>query len=102
MSGKRRKAEQARWLLAWALKSESKERLRAMVELARSEGGVAAAHGAFDRRPWLLNCPNGTVDLRDGSVRPHRREDLLTQLCPTEYLKDAEAPRWKAFVRQVL
>jgi putative DNA primase/helicase len=102
MSGRRRKAEQARRLLSWALKSESKERLRAMVELARSEEGVAAAPAAFDRHPWLLNCPNGTIDLRDGSLRPHRREDLLTQLCPTEYRPEAPAPRWEAFVRQVL
>ena len=36
---------------------------------------------ALDRDPWPLNCPNGTLDLRTGELRPHRREDYLTKLC---------------------
>ena len=34
----------------------------------------------LDRDGWLLNCVNGTVDLRTGKLRPHRREDYLTRL----------------------
>ena len=36
----------------------------------------------FDADPWLLNAPNGTLDLRTGELRPHRREDYITKLVP--------------------
>lgn len=45
---------------------------------------------------------NGTVDLRTGELRPHRREDLITRLAPVEYDPDAEAPLWEAFLRRIM
>jgi putative DNA primase/helicase len=56
----------------------------------------------FDRQPFLLNCVNGTVDLTTGELREHRREDLLTQLCPTRYDPGAKCPRFRQFLREVL
>ncbi|MDZ4689518.1 MAG: phage/plasmid primase, P4 family [Planctomycetaceae bacterium] len=46
---------------------------------------------------WLLNCPNGTIDLRTGKLRPHRQEDLLTTLCPTPFNADATSYEWDKF-----
>ena len=34
----------------------------------------------LDADPWLFNCGNGTIDLRDGTLREHRRENLLTRM----------------------
>jgi len=39
----------------------------------------------WDADPWLLNCLNGTIDLRTGQLREHRCEDMLTKLAPVEY-----------------
>ncbi len=72
-------------MAAWAKASEGAARLRAMVELASTEPGVVARAEAFDADPWLLNCANGTLDLRTGALRPHRREDMLTKLAPVNY-----------------
>lgn len=47
---------------------------------------------------WLIPCPNGTVDLRTGELRPHRKEDLLTTLCPTEFHPDAQSYNWDRFL----
>lgn len=85
-----------------ALRSESTSRIEAMISLARSEPGIAVAPDAFDSDLWLLNCQNGTVDLRTGERREHRREDMLTKLAGADYDSDAEAPRFAAFMREVL
>src|SRR5262249_51176576 len=44
---------------------------------------------------------NGTLDLRTGELRPHRREDLLTKLCAVEYDPRARAPAWERFLAEV-
>jgi putative DNA primase/helicase len=80
--------------------SESETRIRAMVELAKSE--VPASPDQFDAEPWLLNTSNGTIDLRTGEQREHRREDLITKLAAVEYDPDAAAPAWTAFLKRVL
>jgi putative DNA primase/helicase len=45
-----------------------------------------------------LNVENGTIDLRTGELRPHRREDLITRLAPVAYDPRAEAPAFRAFL----
>jgi putative DNA primase/helicase len=86
---------------AWALKSESAPRLKAMVELAQSEPGIPILHEQLDRDRWLFNCPNGTIDLRTGKLREHRREDLITKLCPTEFHPNAPCPAWERFLESI-
>jgi putative DNA primase/helicase len=77
--------------------------IRRMLAAARSEPAVCVRQGrdVFDLHPHLLNCANGTVDLRTGEPRPHRREDHITQLCPTRF--DPAAPRdgYLAFLGKV-
>src|SRR5690606_14239475 len=43
---------------------------------------------------------NGTLDLRTGILREHRREDLITKLAPLAYNreKNQKASKWKEFV----
>jgi len=88
-------------LTKWGLTSESAPKIRAMVELAQSEPQIAAKLEDFDRDPMLLNCTNGTLDLRTGELRPHRREDLITQVAGTAYDPSAECPQWLAFLSRI-
>ncbi|MCX7048162.1 MAG: phage/plasmid primase, P4 family [Candidatus Sumerlaeota bacterium] len=71
--------EQAGALASWATRSESRERLRAMVDVGASLEGLVASATRFDIDPFLLNTPSGTVDLRTGTLRAHRREDYITR-----------------------
>jgi len=87
-------------LVKHALKTESAGRLQAMVRLGACLLGEES--GAFDQRPWLLNCRNGTVDLRTGELGPHRRSDLLTKLVPVDFDPISACPRWEAFLLQVM
>lgn len=89
-------------VLAWARASQSRARLEAMVALAQSEPTIPARTDAFDAHDWLLNCRNGTLDLKDGALRPHRREDLLTRLVDVEYDAAAACPTWEQFLDRVM
>lgn len=85
-------------LFAHAIKSESRDRQAAMVEVSKAQPGVAVAADALDTDPWVLNVLNGTLDLRTGKLRPHRREDLLTKLVPVNYHEGLRDARLDAFL----
>jgi putative DNA primase/helicase len=80
----------------WAFKSESSERLAAMLRVAECEKGVPILPNELNRDPWLFNCSNGTIDLRTGELRQHSRRDFITQLCPVEFDPGAQCPLWQA------
>lgn len=85
-------------LTKWAIASESEPRLRAMVKLAETELAVLVEPAQLDADPWLFNAANGTIDLRSGELREHRRGDLLTRIAPAVYQPDARHELWDAFV----
>lgn len=55
----------------------------------------------FDSKDYLLNCPNGTLDMRIGQFREHRSEDYITQLAGVSYDPAATSPRWEQFMREI-
>ena len=83
----------------FAVATSGHGKLSAMLKLAAAD--VSVAVDDLDANPWLLNCPNGTLDLRTGELRPHRREDNLTKLCPTNYTPDAGSYCWDGFLEGV-
>ncbi len=86
----------------WAKKSEGDPRMSAILSIARSEPGIPVLPDALDRDPMLLNCKNGTLDLRTGELRPHRREDLITKCVSVEYDPTAECRVWLAFLDKIM
>ena len=55
----------------------------------------------FDQKPHLLAVRNGTIDLRDGTLRQHQREDYITNMLDIDYDPEATCPRWEQFIREV-
>src|SRR5262249_23614527 len=51
-----------------------------VVSLARTDRKLAATPEQWDAKPFLLNTPGGTVDLRTGNLRPCEPADYLTQV----------------------
>ncbi len=84
-----------------AAKCESEGKLNAMLAMAQSEPGIPVLPDDLDRDPWLLNVRNGTLDLKTGQLRPHRREDLITKCLPVAYDPQAQCPRWCAFLDRI-
>jgi len=89
-------------LLKHALVSEGARAIRNMIDLARSERGIAVPPDVFDRDPFLLNVANGTLDLRTGALRPHQRADGITKLAPIVYDPAAACPTFDDFLVRIL
>lgn len=89
-------------LIGHAIKSEAIGKLKAMVLLSESHEDLALTADVFDQDPWLLNCQNGTVDLKTGKIRPHDPQDLITQIIPVGLDPTAGCARWVRFVEEVL
>ncbi len=85
-----------------AMYSESRPRINAMIELAKSEGGVQIHAADLDADHWLFNVQNGTVDLRTGVLRPHDCADLITHVSRITYDKDAQAHLWESFIADIM
>lgn len=89
-------------LFKWAKKSQSAERLRAMLFLAQSDPKISMSFADFDADPWLLNCQNGALNLRTGQLGEHRREDLCSRITPVIYDPDAKCPQFFVFLDRIL
>ena len=87
-------------LLKWHEQSQNASRLNACAALLATRLTITVAE--LDAHPWLLNVANGTVDLRTGERRDHRRDDYLTQMTPIEWDEHATCPTWRAFLNQAM
>jgi putative DNA primase/helicase len=89
-------------LLDHAEKSESEHHIMAMIRLAQGLPGVAIDPDDFDKDKYLINVINGTVDLRTGTFREFRREDMITQVANVTYDNNATAPIWAGFLKRIM
>ncbi len=94
--------EQRKSALKFALSCERKNHKDAVLDLAKSEEGVPILPEELDRDEYLFNVLNGTLDLRTGTLRGHRREDLITKLSPVEYNSSASCERWLVFLSEIM
>ena len=56
----------------------------------------------FDRDKYLFNCQNGTYDLKQKILNPHKPQDLITKLSNVTYDHNAKCDRWDLFVNEVM
>jgi putative DNA primase/helicase len=96
------KDELTKGLRQHAKRSGSERGISAMVKLACSDPRLILRPEQIDADPYLLNAPNGTIDLRTGELRPHRRDDLISRRVAVSYDPVAAAPTWKAFLERVV
>ncbi|MBS0206769.1 MAG: hypothetical protein JSS49_28170 [Planctomycetes bacterium] len=85
----------------FAVRVASARGIQSILTLVQSEQEIVIHPNQFDTDPMLLNCPDGTVDLRKGERRPHRREDFITKLCPTRFNPNAKADRWDETLEKI-
>lgn len=70
--------------------------------LKDASGVHSASVADFDRDPFLLNCENGTLNLKTGAFWAHRPEDMLTMVCGAAYDPAAQCERWEQFMDEVM
>jgi putative DNA primase/helicase len=76
-----------------------------VLSLASDDQQLAATVSSWDRDPWLLNTPNGVVNLRTGVMRKAKPDDymrMITSIGPKITRNDGDnCPRWLAFLNQI-
>jgi putative DNA primase/helicase len=56
----------------------------------------------FDKDIYLLNCFNGTLNLKDGNFYPHKASDYITKIARVNYDPNAVCNRWIDFIDEVM
>jgi putative DNA primase/helicase len=92
----------AKALMAHIKASLSTAKLKALIENAQSEAGIAVQPDQLDGDPWLLNCTNGTLNLQTGERRAHCQADLITKCLDTAYDPEARCPTWDLFLWRIM
>jgi putative DNA primase/helicase len=88
-------------LASWAVKSESRRALDAMVALARSRPEVVDTLERYDTDPMLLGVRNGVVNLATGEFRAAERDDRMMRQAAVDFVAGAAAPRWEQFLAEI-
>ena len=84
-------------------KLHNRATILASLSLAQSMPQLVTRTADYDADPMLFNCLSGTIDLRDGSVRPHDKADYMTQMGRTEIdSEDSDCPQWKQFLLDIM
>ena len=86
-------------LVQWARALESGKNLREMIAWSKAE--LEVPYSTFDQDPWLLNCLNGTIDLRTGELRDHDPENRLTKMIPIRFDPEAQHELWDHFIHDM-
>lgn len=94
--------EQRAAVAKFAARSETSRAITAMVNLAKTEQGIPILSDELDSDIWLLNCKNGTLDLRTGKLMSHDRKDYITRLVPVEYDPMADFVEWAKFLHRIM
>lgn len=88
------------WAKDQARSLKSKHTVAAVEILARSNSKLAAGPHDFDQDLMLLGTPGGTVDLRNGLLRPARRADMITRQTSVTPAS-GEPVRWMQFLDEI-
>lgn len=94
--------EESTQIAKWAIKSQSNERIKALLERAKNQEGIPIMPEQFDTNPWLLNCTNGTINLQGGQLQPHQQSDYLTKSTTTYFDPEATCPTWLKFLTRIM
>ena len=73
-----------------------------MLTTLRSDPEIVIEPGELDTHPHLLNCLNGTVDLRTSAIGPHDPEHYITKLVHHGYRPEAKCERWLCFISELM
>ena len=77
----------------------SAKTVSAIERLARADRQHASQTGDWDKDPWLLNTPTGTINLRTGQPDLTTGRDLMTKI--TAVGPGGSCPKWLEFLNRI-
>lgn len=97
LSDEKIRAEYKKFVGKWQTLKTRETILRDSATLPRLCLGVEA----FDQNPYLLNCLNGTLDLRAADFWEHDPGDLLSRISGVSFDPTAKCDRWIQFIDEI-
>jgi putative DNA primase/helicase len=94
--------DKRKFALGKALACESCARLESMVKLCQSEEGVCIEVNNLNTNIMLFNVQNGTLNLVTGKLQGHSELDLISNISPIKYDKDAKCPVFLNFLTTIM
>lgn len=82
--------------------SRSQDRNKIADTIGRARGLLPIAMQELNANPWMLNCQNGTINLKTGQLLPHNRANFITQVCAASYAPGARSELWETTVQQII
>jgi putative DNA primase/helicase len=82
-----------------AQRTNTHSKLNAFLSIAQKSRTVPAE--SLDAHPYLINCRNGTLDLRTCELRSHDRDLLITKIVACDYDPDARRERVDRFLARI-
>ena len=73
---------------------------RGVEEFAQTDERLAVASDVWDRDPWLLGTPGGTIDLRTGMLREPDPDDAITKVTAVAPASADDCPLWRTFLEE--
>ncbi|MDT0201346.1 phage/plasmid primase, P4 family [Nocardioides sp. AE5] len=83
-------------------KCESAAGVNGVLDIAAALEPFAFTVADLDADPYLLNCANGTLDLRTRRLRAHDPADRLSKVTTGAYDPTVDRAVWEAFLASVL
>lgn len=84
-----------------AVTAHNLSRLKATLELARSEQGMSTGPAELDANPLLLGVGNGVVDLKSGALMANSPGLQITRHCDADYRPGVACTRWLQFLDEI-
>lgn len=92
--------DQGERLMKRATSLRNLRRIQRILEFGTSFLGIVG--NEWDRKPDLLACPNGVIELKTGRLSPGKPDDYLRNAIPTIWKGLEEpAPRFEQFIREI-
>lgn len=85
----------------WLAKQRYSARISSMITEFRSIPSVRVRIDDFDKKPFLFNAKNGTINLETGKLQNFNPRDRLTQMTEVVYDPEAQCLQWEKFLREV-
>jgi len=86
--------------LKWAKGMTNRKRRESILSDAKSISPKDPS--LFDRNKFLVNCTNGTFNLRTMTIQPHNPADLITKIAEAKYNHGVVCDRWQEFIREIM
>jgi len=89
-------------LVKFAISLDKADKVKSILEMAKSEEGITILPEDFDRDKYLLNVQNGTIDLKTRKLLPFNKENFITKICPVNYSPNATSEIWDNFLITII